>query len=161
MPILVHLTAEANVKKILRNGIKAIAYSAVERKGVYCMPVLKDFYASHQWLRELKRGSGREKSEVVAIDFRLPSSDIVLVGHYSQPHVETTIAEAAKVIMTAEDPMGYELFLPRSVHRDEIHKVRAVPQVIGWRYHPKAKGTKPCPCEYCSKGEYGASKLRK
>jgi hypothetical protein len=63
--------------------------------------------------------------------------------------------------MSAEDPLGYEILLPRSVARHEIHKLRTVSQVIGWRYHPKAKGKRPfCTCNFCIRGEFGANKLR-
>lgn len=129
-------------------------------KGVFCMPALPNYYASHQWLREIRRGS-HGRTPLVAIDFRLPSNEMVLVGHFSEPHVQVTISEAAGIIMSAEEPLGYEILLPRSVARDEIHKVRSVPQVIGWRYYPKAKGNRPsCTCNCCIRGEYGANKLR-
>ncbi|MBX9690105.1 MAG: HEAT repeat domain-containing protein [Candidatus Obscuribacterales bacterium] len=132
--------------------------SSTGDRGVFCMPVLPNFYASHQWLRELRRGG---RTALVAIDFRLPKDEIVLVGHFSEPHLQVTIAEAAGIIMKAEDPMGYEILLPRSVARQEIHKVRSVSQVIGWRYYPKAKGNKPsCTCDFCIRGQYGANKLR-
>ena len=159
MPICVHLTSEKNVRHILRNGIKAMPVRT-GGKGVFCMPVLPNYYASHQWLRELKRG-WRGRPLLVAIDFCLPSNEIVLVGHFSEPHVEVTIAEAARIIMSAEDPLGYEILLPRSVGRNEIHKVRSVSQVIGWRYYPRAKGKRPfCTCHFCIGGEFGANKLR-
>ncbi len=161
MTICVHLTAESNVKHILRSGIKAQPGGVNGVKGVYCMPVLQNYYASHQWLRELRQGGGRNRMAMIAVDFRLHSDEAVLVGHYAQPHVETTVSQAAKVIMSAQDPMGFEIFLPRSVKRDEIHKIRSVAQVIGWRYSPTAKGTKPfCTCEYCIRGTFGAKKLR-
>ncbi len=157
MPMCVHLTAEKNARHILRTGIKAMPISTGE-KGVFCMPVLPNYYASHQWLREIKRG---KRTPLVAIDFRLHSDEIVLVGHYTAPHIKVTIAEAAKIIMTANDPLGYEVLLPRSVDKQEIHKVRSVSQVIGWRYQPQAKGKKPfCTCNFCIRGEYGANKLR-
>lgn len=159
MVICVHLSAEKNVAQIKRGGIKAMPLRG-GGKGVFCMPLLPNFYASHQWLREIRRGQ-RGHATIVAIDFRLPSDEPVLVGHYAAPHVETTISAAAGIIMEAADPMGYEIVLPRSVTRDEIHKIRLVNQVIGWRYHPKSKGTKPfCPCNFCIGGEYGAGKLR-
>ncbi|MFN8555337.1 MAG: HEAT repeat domain-containing protein [Candidatus Obscuribacterales bacterium] len=127
-------------------------------KGVFCMPVLPNYYASHQWLRELKR----RQATMVAVDFRLPADEMVLVGHYSAPHAEVSISEAARIIMSAQDPLGYEILLPRSVESGEIHKVRSVAQVIGWRYSPKAKGQRPfCTCMFCVRGDYGANKLRK
>jgi len=138
----VHLTAEKNVKQILWVGIKAQVGGINGVKGVYCMPILQNYYVSHQWLRELRQGSGRRQMAMIAIDFRMDSKEIVLVGHYAQPHVETTVAQAIQVITAAQDPMGFEIFLPRSVKPEEIHKVRTVAQVIGWRYSPAAKGAK-------------------
>ncbi len=160
MPICTHLTSEKHLSHILRTGIKAQSMLALNKdiKGVYCMPLLPNYYVSHQWLREIKRGSGH--ANLIAIDFRLPSNEIVLVGHYSQAKSKFTISAATKLIMTVEDPLGYEIFLPRSVKTSEIQKVRSVPQIVGWRYHPKAKGTEPCTCDCCIRGQYGANKLR-
>jgi hypothetical protein len=125
------------------------------------MPFLPNYYASHQWLREIRRGSGHSHSNIIAVDFRLPSNELVLVGHFSKPKTELTISEAAKLIISAQDPQGYEVFLPRSVNPTEIHKIRSISQVIGWRYYPKAKGNEPCVCDVCVRGEYGANKLRR
>ncbi len=156
MPICVHLTPEKAARDIKRSGIKAVQ-GLDGLKGIYCMPVMPNYYASHQWLRELKRGHGQ--SPLVAVDFRLPRDEIVFVGHYSHPHARLTVSEAASVIMSADDPRGYEIFLPRSVLETEIHKIRSVSQVIGWRFYPDSNGRKPCVCCIC-RGEYGARKLR-
>ena len=159
MTICVHLTSEKNLSLIRRSGIKAQPLRQGER-GIYCMPLLPDFYVSHQWLRELKRG--KEHNSIIAVDFRLPKEEIVLVGHYAAPHIECTIGEAARVILNAKDPLGFEILLPRSIQTDEIHKVRNISQVTGWRYSPKAKGTKPfCTCQFCIGGDWGADRLRK
>src|SRR5262249_1996251 len=43
----------------------------------------------------------------------------------------------------------------------EIHRVRALPQVLGWRYFPGAHAKPPrCTCMYCTRGQYGAARLR-
>lgn len=55
MPILVHLADERVVTSIRKNGIKI----GKDQQGIFCMPVLQNFYVSHQWLRELKRGGAR------------------------------------------------------------------------------------------------------
>lgn len=112
--------------------------------------MLPDFYISHQWLRELKRDGQRT---LVAIDFRLRDDEQVWVGHYGNPPVESTVGEAIGVILRQEDPRGYEVLVPRSIDAKEILRMRAVPQVTGWRYHPNAKGTAPCTCKYCNKGQ--------
>jgi hypothetical protein len=63
MALFVHLAPLEAVKRIRRSGIKAAKW----RTGVYAMPVLPDFYASHQWLRELR--IGHERQPVCAVYF--------------------------------------------------------------------------------------------
>lgn len=157
MPVLVHLTPEPQARHILRVGIRAARLRAHPAgRGVFCSPILPNFFVSHQWLRELKRGGQRT---FVAIDFRLRDDEPVWVGHYGQPHVETTAGEAVGVIMRQEDPRGYEVIVPRSVEAGEILGMRAVPQVTGWRYYPNAKGKAPCTCDYCNKGQIKGGRL--
>lgn len=147
------------------------------------MPVTRNFYVSHQWLRELKRwGAGT----VVGVYFRLPDDEPVTVGHYNSPHVGMTAADAVKLIMAAErrdpkaarerdlardvrrsgelpsSPEGYEVIVPRAIEPSEVIRVKALPQVVGWRYQPGAHGTPPCTCVCCSgRGTYGIRKLVK
>lgn len=65
------------------------------------MPILPSFFASHQWLRELRRlGS----TPLVAVDFVVPDAEEVHAGHYSRPHATMIAAEAIGVILHAEDP---------------------------------------------------------
>lgn len=148
-----HLARERDQKRILRSGIKPPRRSP----GVFAMPVLPDFYASHQWLRELR---GLRNATLVAIDFVIADDEPVLVGHYSKDHVPTTAARAIGTIMHAEDPRGFEVVLPRKVERSEIRRIRQVPQVVGWRYWPDAHGTRPCTCDYCQRGTFNAARIR-
>jgi hypothetical protein len=63
--------------------------------------------------------------------------------------------------MHALDPQGYEIVVCRAVVAREIHRVRRVPQVVGWRYFPGAHGGPPCPCPVCLRpGEYGSASIR-
>jgi hypothetical protein len=121
------------------------------------MPMLPNFYASHQWLRELRR---RGSPPLVAVDFLVPDDERVLVGHYNRAHHEMTAAQATGLIMRADDPVGYEVILPRAVAPAEIGGTRAVPQVVGWRHWPEARGHRPCPCPVCQRGSIGARKVR-
>jgi hypothetical protein len=42
----------------------------------------------------------------------------------------------------------------------EIHAIRAVPQVVGWRSYPGAHGRRPCGCPYCQpRGQIRSRKL--
>jgi hypothetical protein len=121
------------------------------------MPVLPNFYVSHQWLRELRR---RGRPPLIAVDFVVPDDEQVLVGHYSRAHEEMTAAQASSLLMRADDPLGYGVVLPRGVAPAEIAGTRGMPQVVGWRYWPEARGRRPCPCPVCQRGNIGASKVR-
>jgi hypothetical protein len=160
MAMFVHLTTESRIPRILRNGIarlrKAVGASP---EGVYAVPVTRNFYASHQWLRELKR---RNQGPIAAVYFRIPDEELVWVGHYGQAHRLVNAAEAIAQFTKADDPLGWEVAVPRRIEVKEIHKTRRLPQVIGWRFYPKAKGEPPfCTCKFCSRGEYGSAKLRR
>jgi hypothetical protein len=71
MATFVHLTAEKNIKGILRNGISRLRRSAGRPHGIFAMPVTRNFYVSHQWLRELRR---RGQGSVAAVYFRIPDN---------------------------------------------------------------------------------------
>lgn len=152
MPLLVHLTSEKNVKSLMRAGIKQ------RLAGVYCMPVLQDYFVSHQWLREMKR---HHPGRLVAVYFRIDSQEPVGVGHYSAQPQQVTLAEAIKIIMAAPDPQGYQIIIPRSIIPAEIHKVRHLRQIVGWRYMPYAHGKPLCTCPSCiRRGQIKGRKLR-
>lgn len=152
MAMFVHIAPESQLARIRRNGI-----TGLRRRGVFAVPVTRDFYISHQWLRELRRRGG---PALVGIYFRIPDSEMVWVGHYGQTHILMTAAEAVAEFLKASSKEGWEVIIPRRIDPTELHKTRSLPQVIGWRYYPKAKGRQPCTCEYCTRGDYGAKKLR-
>jgi hypothetical protein len=140
--------------RIRRNGIAPGRHSG----GVFAMPVTRNFYVSHQWLRELKRRGART---FVGVYFRVPDGQVVEVGRYGRPHQTMTAAKAAAMFMGDGNRDGWEVIIPRRIAATEIHRVRTLPQVIGWRFYPEAKGKRPfCPCRYCTRGEYGAARLR-
>nr|WP_294905327.1 HEAT repeat domain-containing protein [uncultured Lacibacter sp.] len=153
MPTLVHLADERDAPRILKNGIKPGKY----RTGVFCMPVLQNFYVTHQWLRELKR---RGVNNFVGIYFKVDNTQMVYAGKYNHQHRYITLGAAVKDIMSMNDPLGYELIIDRKIEPGEITKIKALSQTIGWRYRPDAHGTKPCPCDYCIRTDINANKLR-
>jgi len=159
MPMFVHLAPESRAALIRRNGIGRLrrphgAYPG----GIFAVPVTRDFYVSHQWLRELRR---RGRGPIVGVYFRIPDGEAVWVGHYSQAHQEMTAAVAAATFSASENREGWEVIIPRRIAAKEIHRIRSLPQVVGWRYFPAAKGKPPfCTCKYCTRGEYGAARLR-
>lgn len=154
MPLLVHIAPEKDIGSIRRAGIRI----GKGRKGLYAMPVLLNFMVSHQWLRELKRNGVRT---LCAVHFRVPDGETVLMGHYSNEPVQVTAAQAAHAIMRADDPLGMEIVVPRGISPKEIHAIRRVPQVVGWRYFPGAHARPPCGCPACQgRGGIKTRKLR-
>jgi hypothetical protein len=159
MAIFVHLTLETGLARIRRTGISRSRRKRGELpRGVFAVPVTRNFYISHQWLRELKRRNG---GTLIGIYFRIPDDELVWVGHYNQAHRPITAAEAVREFMAAEKREGWEVIIPRRIEINEIHRTKSLPQVLGWRYFPEAKGKPPfCTCEYCTRGDYGARRLR-
>ena len=152
-PILYILTPEEQSNSVRRSGLKANSrkFSFVHGlfdlpRGVFAMPVTPNFYVSHQWLRELKR-TGQRK--IVGVYFRIPDRERVWIGHYNRDLVEVSAAEAVGIVMHHRSPLGYEVYIPRKIRAQEITRVRSLPQVVGWRCYPQAKGRKPCGCPVC------------
>ena len=58
--------------------------------GVFAVPVTRNFFVSHQWLRELRRASS---GPIAAVYFRVPDEERVWVGHYRHVHRWTSAAE--------------------------------------------------------------------
>ena len=56
-------------------------------------------------------------------------------------------------------PEGFEVIVPRVIAPSEIVRVKALPQIVGWRYRPGANGSPPCICMCCERGSYGVGKL--
>jgi hypothetical protein len=158
MTLFVHLTKATRAEKIRRNGINRLRRVDGESpRGVFAVPVTRNFYISHQWLRELKRGTG---GPIVWVYFRVPDDAQVFVGHYGQSHRWMSADEAAAEFMKSEVREGWEVLIPTRIEPGQIHRIRELPQVIGWRYSPDAKGRRPCPCPYCQRKEYGGKKIR-
>src|SRR4051794_26572422 len=111
MARFVHITAQKNIRGIRRAGIKAAPLGAEARNGIYAMPVVPDFYRSHQWVRELKRGGQRQ---MYGVYFYLPDDADILIGHYNQPQIPMQAAEAIAVLMRAPDVQGYEVVIPHA-----------------------------------------------
>lgn len=157
--MFVHMAPESGLARIRRNGIgRSRGAAGAASAGVFAVPVTRNFYLSHQWLRELRRRGG---CSLVGVYFRVPDGEQVWVGRYNQAHRRMTAAEAVAEFMGAENREGWEVIIPRRIGAKEIHRVKQLPQVLGWRFFPGAKGKPPfCPCEYCTRGAYGARRLR-
>ncbi|MEV5570221.1 HEAT repeat domain-containing protein [Spirillospora sp. NPDC052269] len=158
MAMFVHLTSAANVQRIRRSGIRAVSRGHSGR-GVYCFPVLPSYTLTHQWLRELAHFGAQGR--LVAVHIRLDDDQPVLAGRYNDAQPTVSAAEAVQRIAALDDPRGWEVFVPRAIQPREVHRIRTVPQVAGWRYRPNAHGTRPCTCYGCRvRGEYGSRRLR-
>jgi hypothetical protein len=159
MAMFVHLAPESRIALIRRNGIGRLRRSVGALPGgIFAVPVTRHYYISHQWLRELKR---RGQGAITGVYFRIADDEVVWVGHYGQAHRAMTAAEATAEFSHAENCEGWEVIITRRIDAREIHRIRALSQVIGWRYSPTAKGRPPfCTCKYCIGGDYGAARLR-
>lgn len=158
MAMFVHLALESKVPLICRNGIRRLRRAfGTFPGGVFAVPVTRNFYVSHQWLRELKR---RNAGPVAGVYFRIHDDEQVWVGHYGQAHQWMSAAEAIAEFSASESRDGWEVVIPRRIDASEIHRTRLLPQIVGWRYKPGSHGNKPCGCDFCQRGQYGAKRLR-
>jgi hypothetical protein len=156
--MFVHIADARKQRSLERSGIIPAGRKAQPGWGVYAMPVLPNYFTSHQWLRELKR---RGCKTMVGVHFRIPDREAVVVGHYNKAHAAMSAARAVRVIMEAPDPRGYEVLIPRKITPAEVHAVRSVSQVVGWRYYPDAHGKYLCGCPVCvPPGSIKSRKLR-
>jgi hypothetical protein len=97
----------------------------------------------------------------MAVNFRIDSQERVQVGHYGTKAQQMALAQAIHCLMTVDDPQGYEIVIPRSILPTEIHSVRYVRPVVGWRYMPHAHGKPFCTCPSCiPPGQIKGRKLR-
>ena len=143
MASFVHIADAWDAVHIRRSGLKprraqftvADEVSEVHRV-MYCVPVVANFQATFQWLRELKRGGHRT---TVGVQFRIDDSQEVWLGRYRKHHERMTAAEAVGRYMRSVDPRGLEVLVPRRVTPREIVRIRNVPQLVGWRFFPGSK----------------------
>lgn len=178
--VFVHLTSHRHVAAIRRGGIRPVKTGRFRPLGVYAMPVTRNFSIAHQWLRELKRLGG---GTIMGVYFRIPDDQLIEISHYNSAGVTMTAAEAAGLIFAIENndpvqaraadaarrkkpalpssPEGYQVIIPRAIAPAEILRVKALPQIVGWRYRPGANGTVPCICVCCERGSFGVRKLER
>jgi hypothetical protein len=118
MAMFVHLAPASRVGLIRRNGIRRLRKASGGRPaGLFAVPVTRNFYVSHQWLRELKR---RGQGAIAAVYFRIPDEERVWVGHYNQAHQPMMAAEAVAEFMSSEAREGWEVIIPGRINAKEI-----------------------------------------
>jgi hypothetical protein len=151
MASFVHLADAKKQRLIEKNGIKPA------KRGVFSVPVTKDYFTTHQWSRELKRTGVKS---LVCVQFRVPDDDVVSIGKYNGTRIMMTAAEAVATVIKHTDPMGLEVLFNRKILPEEITRIYPAPKNTGWRYYPEAKAKKPfCHCRYCNRGEIRAQRL--
>lgn len=158
MTTFVHLTSAKYSKHVIKAGLRAGPACELPL-GVFAMPVVPNYFRSHQWMRELRKWGRRP---IAGVYFRVPDDEIVRCGHYNREHCVVTAAEAASIVMhDADDALGYEVIIAHSIVPAAIQRICYLPRVIGWRHFPGAHGRRPCGCPACVKrGEYRARRLR-
>lgn len=151
MPRLVHLAREADARAIERAGIRARVTAipiergrSIELRAVYAMPVMPDFAATYQWLRELRRWHGQR---MVAVHFVGASDELAFVGRYDAPHERLPLGDAIRHLRAA--PLGAELILPRSVRAREVVAIRQTTQLVGWTEVAPPRVAIDCLCQAC------------
>ena len=150
MAQFIHLFDQRNENKIRKNGIIIFRTARRNQNGIYVFPQTENYIVNHQWLRELRRWQG---INMLAARIRIPDKERVLIGKYNQNHIEASASEAINISRQHSDPMGLEVIIQRKISPQEIIAIYKPLKIIGWRYHPNAKGNKPCGCSYCQRGE--------
>ena len=159
MPVFVHLAPTPLIARIVRGGIRRGVGCGPLPAGVFAMPVGRDFYASHQWLRELKRSGQRSIS---AVYFRIGDDEPVWLGHFGRGHTRMRASEAVGHVAAAASAEGFQVLIPRRVEAAEILRVKPLRQVLGWRFYPGAHGRPPCGCPGClARGEIKSRAIRR
>lgn len=148
---LVHLARASSERGIERSGIRGrkwnvmIGTRRVEiARGVFAMPVLRDWSATFQWLRELRRW---HDEKMIAVHVRVPDDEEVLVGRYGTAHRRVTAAEASRWVR--EHPAGAQIIVLRAVPRREVVAIRQMTQLVGWTETPEGTHRRSCICVMC------------
>ena len=81
---------------------------------VWAFPVLPSYTLTHSWARELKRW---RSSALVAVKFQIADDEPVFVGHYANPPMLVSAAEAVGIVAAAEDARGCQIMVPRRMAR--------------------------------------------
>jgi hypothetical protein len=158
MATFVHIADERMARRILRGGIRATEFGTrtdAPLRGVFCVPVVANFQMTFQWLRELKRSGHRS---ACGVQFRIDDTEAVFVGYYSELPKPMTAAQSVALFLQTEDPRGLQVVVPRTIGAHEITRIRGIPQVVGWRFYPAAKGRPPL---WPRAGDIKASRLRR
>lgn len=166
MAMFLHLADSRDREAIGRSGLRAGVYHlhprtrdmqggpALPSRAVFCVPVVPNIQVTLQWLRVLKHDGHRTSC---AVQFRLGDEEQVFAAHFRDWPLPMTAAEAVRLFLAHADPRGLQVLVPHRIAARDIHRIRAVPQIMGWRHYPDAHGQEP---PWYAKGEIGARRLR-
>jgi hypothetical protein len=152
MAVFIHVADARDAVMIRRNGLAAhstkitVAGTRTVLRAVYCVPVVADYQATFQWMRELRRRGYRTS---VGVQFRIDDNELVFLGKFARPHVRITAAAASGMYLKNPDPRGLQVLIPRPVRAAELMKIRRAPTIVGWRYSPTARSE-----IFMTRGEY-------
>jgi hypothetical protein len=143
---MLHLAPARERRHIEQAGIRArLALPNV--RGVFAMPVVPNYFHTHQWMRELRKWRA---VPMIGVYVRIPDEATVHAGRYNREHQAMTATEAAAVLLHGgADALGYEVIIPHHIPPAAIQRIRPLPRVVGWRHYPGAHGRKPCGCPAC------------
>jgi HEAT repeat protein len=151
MPRLVHVAPVSAMRSIERAGIRGTRWElasgrcpVVLPRAVFAMPVVPDFAATYQWVRELRRWQGER---MVAVHLSLSRDEPVYVGRYGKPHELRTLGDAIGWVRLNQ--AGAQIVIPRSVSVREVCGVREVSQLVGWVETPESRSHYDCVCLGC------------
>jgi hypothetical protein len=158
MALYLHLAPARERRHIEQAGIRAHP-ALPNMRGVFAMPVVPNYFHTHQWMRELRKWRALP---MIGIYVRIPDDEIVWAGRYNSTHQAMTAAEAASHMMRGDDEaLGFEVVVPRHIPPAAIQRIRHMPRVVGWRHYPGAQGKRPCGCPACAvRGEIKTRRLR-
>lgn len=148
---LLHLAPASRERAIERGGLRGARATLRAESGgpielpraVFAMPVLPDWWTSHQWLREMRRW---HDERMIGVHFRVPDREPVHAGRYGQPHRLLPASEAVRWVI--DNPAGAQLVVPRSVPQKEVLRIRPLSQLVGWTETPDGPRTS-CFCPVC------------
>lgn len=149
---LVHLAPDSLKRRIERSGLRGHpgrfdvtgVGETEEPEVIFAMPMLEDFSATHQWVREMRRW---QRGRLIAVHFRVPDDEDVLVGRYGPRKDRLRVGEAVSTIRAS--PWGKEVVVCRRVAAKDIVAIRDVRQDVGWVETPDSDHKYQCVCALC------------
>ena len=136
MARFLHLADARNARHIQRDGLLPSRIGPGVR-AVFCVPVVANFSKTFQWARELRAIGARS---LVAVFFEVPDREVVSMGRFNTKHENVTAADAHAALRLAAGPEGQKVLVQRRIEAGEIRALKPAPRLMGWRYHPQAKG---------------------